>query len=1124
MLTGRRHFFQLSAAFGLCTLCVFAGCEATRPPVSPAGADAAKTSPAKPAPEAPPTSDESEKPEQTKEPPRPDAEALAREILAATGVRGGLVVHVGCGDGKLTAALRAGDAYLLHGLAVDTDDVEKARAHVRSLDLYGKVSVTEWSGKRLPYADGLVNLLVAEGAGRVSAPEIMRVLAPRGVAYVKGAGAAWTKTVKPWPDGIDEWTHHLHDAGGNAVARDRVVGPPRHLRWTAGPLWARSHGWSPSVTAMVSARGRLFYICDETLTCVDGTVPDRWFLTARDAFSGVVLWKRPVPAWGSKDMSGVPGTGHGFTNGRFSMPLHAGKRLVAVGDTVYVTLGAAAPVTALDAATGEERRVYPETARAEEVLYDGGRLFVSVNPADGERPPTPERGKPPAPAPGKRVLAIEADTGRVLWKAGPFTGVRASKGQDPFGRLELAAGDGRVFVLTPEAIRCLAADSGEESWRIDRPAIPEKAVRRVGFAGMYEFLLEVMVYRDGVVLLAQPEPNTHHTYHTMPGTLYAFDAADGRQMWKRPYGGWGHCTQPDLFVAGDSVWTHVNAETEFGSVWGKGFKAKSSDKVDYRIQELDLKTGKLRKELPTKEIFNVGHHHRCYRNRSTERYLMSSRRGVEFVDLASGENWQNHWVRSGCILGNLPANGLLYVAPHPCGCYITAKLTGFNALAAVTADGAAERSDDERLHRGPAYGKFAPAAPGPEDAEDWPTHRHDALRSGATESAVGAKLTEEWRATVGARPSGIVVAGGVALVADVDSHTVHALDPSDGRRLWAFTAGARVDSPPTFHEGLAIFGSADGRVYCLRASDGKLVWRFDAAPRVRRVAAFGQLESAWPVPGSVLVHEGKCWFAAGRSSYLDGGIRIWALDPATGEVAERKTVYSPDPETGKMTPVTSQNAMPGVLNDVLGTDGSNVFMRQMQVTSADSRGGRHLYSTAGFLDSSWFNRTFWKVGPAQTSGVMVLGKDVAYGVEVYASRSRETVFKPGSGAYRVGCFPLKRRAEKGTRTKGRSKGPPARWEVRVPIRVTAMVRAGDTLFAAGSPDAVDPEDPHGAWEGRRGGTLVVLSAADGGKLSEVKLPAPPVWDGMAAARGKLYIALMNGDIICLRGDGQPQGR
>lgn len=33
----------------------------------------------------------------------------ASQILSSTGVAGGLIVHVGCGDGRLTAALRAGD-------------------------------------------------------------------------------------------------------------------------------------------------------------------------------------------------------------------------------------------------------------------------------------------------------------------------------------------------------------------------------------------------------------------------------------------------------------------------------------------------------------------------------------------------------------------------------------------------------------------------------------------------------------------------------------------------------------------------------------------------------------------------------------------------------------------------------------------------------------------------------------------------------------------------------------------------------------------------------------------------------------------------------------------------------
>ncbi len=49
----------------------------------------------------------------------------------------------------------------------------------------------------------------------------------------------------------------------------------------------------------------------------------------------------------------------------------------------------------------------------------------------------------------------------------------------------------------------------------------------------------------------------------------------------------------------------------------------------------------------------------------------------------------------------------------------------------------------------------------------------------------------------------------------------------------------------------------------------------------------------------------------------------------------------------------------------------------------------------------------------------------------------------------------------------------------------------------------------------RGGRLLTFSAADGKKLGEAKLPAPPVWDGMAAAYGRLYVSLADGRIVCL---------
>ena len=75
------------------------------------------------------------------------AEELAKAILKASDIKGGLAVHVGCGDGKLVAALGDHDGLLVQGLDTDPANVKKARTHIQSLGLGGRVSVASFDGK-----------------------------------------------------------------------------------------------------------------------------------------------------------------------------------------------------------------------------------------------------------------------------------------------------------------------------------------------------------------------------------------------------------------------------------------------------------------------------------------------------------------------------------------------------------------------------------------------------------------------------------------------------------------------------------------------------------------------------------------------------------------------------------------------------------------------------------------------------------------------------------------------------------------------------------------------------------------------------------------------------------------
>ena len=68
------------------------------------------------------------------------AAEVARNISAEGGIRGGLIVHVGCGDGRLTAGLRTGNACVVHGLDVEPANVQAARKHILAGGHGGAVS------------------------------------------------------------------------------------------------------------------------------------------------------------------------------------------------------------------------------------------------------------------------------------------------------------------------------------------------------------------------------------------------------------------------------------------------------------------------------------------------------------------------------------------------------------------------------------------------------------------------------------------------------------------------------------------------------------------------------------------------------------------------------------------------------------------------------------------------------------------------------------------------------------------------------------------------------------------------------------------------------------------------
>ena len=102
----------------------------------------------------------------------------------------------------------------------------------------------------------------------------------------------------------------------------------------------------------------------------------KWMLVARDAFNGVLLWKKELAPWEDQLRP--------FRSGPAELP----RRLVAVGERVYATLGYGKPVVAMDAATGEVLRTYEGTPNAHEIVCSDGKLFVVVSAPLKEESPT----------------------------------------------------------------------------------------------------------------------------------------------------------------------------------------------------------------------------------------------------------------------------------------------------------------------------------------------------------------------------------------------------------------------------------------------------------------------------------------------------------------------------------------------------------------------------------------------------------------------------------------------------------------------------------------------------------------------------------------------------------------
>lgn len=288
---------------------------------------------------------------------------FAAEGPSATlpGVSGGLVVQLGGAKTDLAAALSRTGRYLVNVLERSDDRVTEARTHLQPAGTYGLASVDRLTDpSRLPYAENLVNAILVEDFSLPPA-ELHRTLVPRGIVIAANPslisakqlaeagfesvedatladGRAVVVARKPWPNGMDSWSHPRHAADGNAVSGDLLVGPPERVRWIAAA--------TNEVEGMVTAGGRNFY----------------GGLLARDSFNGLRLWHH--------DLSKAE-----LNDGHFTLPQTPRTRPIASFDQVFAV--AKGRLVALDAVTGKVVREFAGISRPLEIVHLEDRLIAS---------------------------------------------------------------------------------------------------------------------------------------------------------------------------------------------------------------------------------------------------------------------------------------------------------------------------------------------------------------------------------------------------------------------------------------------------------------------------------------------------------------------------------------------------------------------------------------------------------------------------------------------------------------------------------------------------------------------------------------------------------------------------
>ncbi|MHC4508095.1 MAG: outer membrane protein assembly factor BamB family protein, partial [Planctomycetota bacterium] len=746
-------------------------------------------------------------------------------VLERIDISRGICVILGDDTGSLTSRL-AGDTQLhLYVQLGSAERVAKMRRQMDAAGLLGRrVWVEQGEVSRVHLANNLADVLVAvNDATAISRDEALRVVRPQGKALLGDR-----ELVKPFPPGLDDWSHPYHGPDNNPQSRDQICRAPYLTQFLAEPYYA------PLAQAAVASAGRLF----KAFGHVAFHEREEAYLSklvAFNGYNGTILWKRDLTPGIMVHRNTMVATPeilyYGDDRSCKLIDTRTGKVLDEIipsldiaGGTFWKWMGLEDGI--LYAVVGE-KEFQDQQARWRRTVHGWPWTRISK----GYNLPDHVWGF------GRNVLAIDPKSKEVLWHYHE---------KQPIDTRAVSMKNGQIYLFRFGAfLTALDAKTGKVVWRKTPDNAPQlfktmgKDMNRQGANSQWRISCYAKC-SDSAIYFAGPQVEK----------LVAVSTRDGSILWQHEHGNF------QLVLRDDGLYC---------------LSGNRDKQVSLKLEPL---TGKVLAEIETAK-------RGCARpNGSVDSILYRALGGS--TRLAVDEQ-RAMWIspmRAECNDGVTVANGLLYWWPMTCDCQL--NIYGVTSLGpAGDFDFYPLATERKRLEKGPAYAKrirTKEASPA-----DWPVFRADNLGMATNQAVVPAKVQQQWQrmSRVVIRPTAPTVADGKAFFAGSDG-IVHCLDMTTGDTRWTAYTGGSIRIPPTVWNGRVFVGSGDGWVYSFDADSGGLIWRFRAAPIERKIPVYGSLMSTWPAASGVVVHDGVAYVAAGISNY--DGTYVYGLDAMTGQI------------------------------------------------------------------------------------------------------------------------------------------------------------------------------------------------------------------------------------------------